>query len=362
MNILIFGAGAIGSYVGGHLAQRGHKVTLISRSGADRLNGQGLTIVKKSGDPIVVQPQAVRSIRQAVQEADEKRIEYDFLLMTMKSYDVPDALNEMAAFYTNPPDIVTLQNGINAEIPIVEQLGTNHVIPGSITTPVSFDASYNVVEEKANRGIALSGFDSKGYKQARQVAGIFQKSGISTSVIKSYESLKWSKALLNMIGNATSAILNRHPGTLYRSNAIYELEMRMLREALTVMHVLNIDVINLPGTPSKTLVQAMKWLPKSILKPLLTYQIQRGRGDKMPSFQIDLANGRTRNEVYFHNGAVARVGREMRVLTPVNAILTDVLLKIADETYAWKHFDGKPKALLDIVNSYIREQRKTRAR
>lgn len=362
MNFLIFGAGAIGSYVGGHLLRQGHQVTLISRSGADRLQTQGLTIFKKGGESFRTQPHAVRSIRQAAQEVETKGTHYDFMLMTMKSYDVQDALNEMAAFYPSPPPIITLQNGINAEIPIVDQVGEKLVVPGSITTPVSFDANYNIVEEKRNRGIALSTFSEKGVTRARQVTSIFQKAGISTHVIESYESLKWSKALLNMIGNATSAILNRHPGVLYKSQAIFELEMRMLREALTVMRVLNIEVLNLPGTPSKTLVQAMKWLPKSILKPLLTYQIQRGRGDKMPSFQIDLAAGKHKNEVYYHNGAVARVGKEMRVVTPVNAILTDVLLKIANETYAWKHYDGKPKALLDVVNGYIREQRAERGR
>ena len=356
MNILVFGAGAVGRYIGGHLAHAGHHVTLITRSGAERIRRQGLTIKKKRGD-LFVQPNASPSLRQAIQTADEEGRKYDLMLLTMKSYDVEGATNEIVAFYEQPPPIITLQNGINAERPLFEQFGNARVVPGSLTTPVSFDANFNVVEERANRGIGLSTFGSEGNKLSKQGQKLFKKAGIKTIMVKNYESLKWSKGLINMVGNATSAIINRRPSVLYRSNAIYKLEMRMLKEVLKIMNRLNIEVINLPGTPARTLKYGINSLSDRWLQPILTYQMKRGRGSKMPSFQIDLASGKENNEVFYHNGAVARIGREIGIATPVNAALNDILLDIATQKIDWDRFDGMPKELLTTVNRYIREAR-----
>lgn len=356
MNILVFGAGAVGRYIGGHLANAGQHVTLITRSGAARIKRQGLTIKKKRGD-LFVQPAASPSLRQALQTAAEEGIQYDLMLLTMKSYDVEGATNEIVAFSDQPPPIITLQNGINAERPLFEQFGGAHVVPGSLTTPVSFDANFNVIEERANRGIGLSTFGPEGVKLSKQGQKLFKKAGIKTIMVKNYESLKWSKGLINMVGNATSAIINRRPSILYRSTPIYKLEMRMLKEALKVMNRLDIEVINLPGTPARTLKFGLEKLSDRWLQPILTYQMKRGRGSKMPSFQIDLASGKENSEVYYHNGAVARVGREIGIATPVNAALNDILLDIAAQKIDWDRFDGQPKELLTTVNQYIREAR-----
>ena len=64
---------------------------------------------------------------------------------------------------------------------------------------------------------------------------LFQEAGITAVGLEEYESMKWSKALLNMVGNATSAILAMPPGDVYRDPSGYELEVRMLREILAVM-------------------------------------------------------------------------------------------------------------------------------
>ena len=356
MNILIFGAGAVGRYVGGYLASSDQQVMLVTRSGYNRIQQQGLTI-KKGSRALTSQPLVAPSLRQAMQVADENRFQYDFIIMAMKAYDVEGGVNEIAAFVDQPPPIITLQNGINAEIPVVDQVGQSQVVPGTLTTPVRFDPNYNVVEERSNRGIGLSSFDKKGAALAGQAATLFKRAGIKTTRIKSYESLKWSKALINMMGNATSAIVNRRPAVLYQSKGIYTLEMRMLNEVLNVIDRLGIEVVNLPGTRARRLQWAVRSLSDTWRQPLLTWQMRRGRGSKMPSFQIDLAAGKSNNEVFFHNGAVARIGAEIGVATPVNAALSDTLLQIAAQEVDWDRFDGKPKALLEVVNRYIREAR-----
>lgn len=359
MNILIFGAGAVGSYLGGYLAQAGNTVTLITRSGAERINESGLTVLlpnQRNANRILVHPTAFPSYRQAVNHSAENGITFDYILLTMKSYDVESAVNEIVAFSPDPPKIITMQNGIDAEAPVVEQFGVDAVTAGSLTTPVSFDESMSIVEERADRGVAFA--SPNGSREFQQVASIFKAAGLNTVGVSSYESLKWSKALVNMVGNATSAIVNRHPGKLYEYNPIYQIELRMLKEALAVMEKKKIKVINLPGSSSKRLKQALRWLPDALLQPVLTRQVSKGRGDKMPSFQIDLANDKGKSEVVYHNGAVARHGREAKIATPINWALNQILLDITNGQADWGQFNGRPKELALEVNRRIKAARK----
>ena len=78
----------------------------------------------------------------------------------------------------------------------------------------------------------------------------------------------------------------------------------------------------------------------------------RGRGDKMPSFAIDLAAGKKQSEVLYHNGAIAKAGRELGISTPVNTALTDILLKLARQELDWQSYSGNVKQLAADIKQY----------
>lgn len=347
MNILVFGAGAVGRYLGGYLAHAGHRVVLVTRSGADHINKNGLNIHRPNRPdegPILVKPEALPDFSGAMAYASDNEFTFDHILLAMKSYDVEAAVAEIAKMSIEVPHIITMQNGIDAEKPVVELVGKSGLTAGSLTTPVSFDAHGDIVEERANRGVAFASPD--GSDRYLQIVELFQSAGVEALGVSDYESLKWSKALVNMVGNATSAILDMPPGEIYQNRGTYQIEKRALLEAIVVMEAKGIEIINLPGSSSKTLAAVLKWLPDFILKPILTRQVSRGRGDKMPSFNLDLASGKLKSEVVFHNGAVAQHGGKMGVATPVNAALAELLTDIASGKWDWGEFKGRPDALV----------------
>jgi 2-dehydropantoate 2-reductase len=175
---------------------------------------------------------------------------------------------------------------------------------------------------------------------------------METKAYKDYESMKWSKVLLNIIANATSAILNRRPGLIYRSDPIFDLEIKMLKETLAVMKAAGHKVVDLPAVPATKLAFSVKRLPRALLKPGLSKLVADGRGDKMPSFHIDLTTGKGKSEVVYHNGAIAKAGKEHGVPTPVNAALTDILWKLTLEELDWREFNGRPQRLIEEVKRY----------
>lgn len=346
MKLLIYGAGAVGRYLGGMLSQAGNDVTMVVRpEGAALIQAEGLTIVDK-GTTTMTRPQIVTSLRQAVLN----NTSYDAFLLTMKAYSVNQTIDEMIAFAPTPPTLITLQNGIGIEEQFQQQFPQTTVIAGSVTTPLSLKTENEVVVEKSGRGVGVAHTQAKG--KIGPWKNLFQEAGIKTVSVKHYPSLKWSKLLLNMIGNASAAILNRHPGVVYQSEAMYAVELAALREALKVMGRLNVDVVNLPGAPAWWLAFAVENLPPNLLKPILTQLVIRGRGDKMPSFALDLTAGKKQSEVLYHNGAIAKAGRELGISTPVNTALTDILLKLARQELDWQSYSGNVKQLAADIKQY----------
>jgi 2-dehydropantoate 2-reductase len=112
-----------------------------------------------------------------------------------------------------------------------------------------------------------------------------------------------------------------HPG-------LYQIEIAQLREATAVMRALQIPTTNLPGVPTRLFSWAVNQLRPSLSQPFISRIAGTGRGQKMPSFHIDLHSRRGNSEVDYLNGAVVRFGQRAGVATPVNQWLNRMLLDI----------------------------------
>lgn len=342
MEIVVYGAGAIGGYLGGRLALAGHAVTLVTRpAAAEALNAGGLTIAQ-DGQTETAPVRAVGRLAEAFAGPPP-----DLIVLGMKAYDLAAAVAELAAVCPRPTKALTTQNGIGIEEIVAAPFGAERVLAGSITIPIRRLGPTSVAVERAGRGLALAPV-LPGHSVGDWV-GLFTAAGIRTGSLPDYRAMKWSKVFLNVMGNATSAILNRPPAELYRRDDIFDLEMRMLREILAVMKRLGLRIVNLPTASVRPLAATLAYAPRFLRRLVFTQVIVHGRGDKMPSFHIDLTGGKGRSEVIFHNGAVAAAGRACGVATPVNATLNDVLLRLTSDEAARAEFDGRPERLLAEV-------------
>ena len=347
MKILVYGAGAVGGYIGGRLSQAGHDVTFIVRQvSADAIQEQGLAIIE-ADKTVVVQPHLSTTIAQTFMALEEP---FDLIIMGMKAYDLAESINHLVAFCPNPPPILTLQNGIGVERPLIQQFGADKLIIGALTTPVSKMTNSQILVERTDRGLTIAPA-VKG-KNVKPWGKLLNDAAVPTNSLADYHAMKWSKAFLNIVGNATAAILNRPPGAIYKTDSLFGLEKRMLRETLAVMKAYNIKLIDLPGSPATKLASGVRLAPNFLLKPILTNIVAKGRGDKMPSFQIDLLAGRGKTEVIYHNGAIAKAGRARNIATPVNTALTNILVGLARKELDWRDFDGKPSKLLAEVKRF----------
>ncbi len=350
------GAGAIGMLVGGRLALAGHSVTLVARPAvAEHLRREGLRLVGGEGE------QVVRDLDIAPSVAEAAAASFDWLAVTVKAYDVPTVAEEIRAAFPTPPTVVTFQNGVGSEETVQRLLPAAPLAAASVTIPVSVPAVGHIeTRKKGGLGLAPVGRrtedggrkpESQGPQGGYAVAPALQAAGFVVRGYADYRAMKWSKLLGNMIGNASSAILDMPPGEIYADPRLFRLEVAALREAVAVMAAWRIPTVSLPGLQSHLLPPALRYLPLPVLQPILQRMVAGGRGGKMPSLHIDLAGGRGQSEVEVLNGAVAEWGERKGVPTPVNRALTDTLLGLTAGRLAWADFRHRPDRLLKLVPS-----------
>jgi len=327
-SFLILGAGAIGSYLGGTLAQNGHEVIFLEREkDITLLQNQGIIMDLEGKRMTISSLKYISSLDLALS------LKPDLIIVAVKTYHLDTILPELSRLRDNLPPLLCLQNGVESEKRLADALGSGLVIPGTVTSAVDCPSKGNITVRKT-RGMGVAG----SHPIAKDLVQIFLKSGIYCKFFPSPESMKWSKLVTNLLGNSSSAILNLSPAQIYSNPALYQIEMEQVREVLNVMEIQGIKIVNLPGVPVNILAALIKYLPDWLSQPLLSRMVGGGRGKKMPSFHIDLYSGRKQSEVNQLNGAVVRAGKKFHIPTPVNSFLTDTLLSLIDgeiplETY-----------------------------
>ncbi len=334
MRHLVFGAGAVGSFVGAQLALAGYPVTFFARGDtADRLRSRGLTLIEAGRQTVLPSPILLTDWGRI--HPDERP---DVIWLAVKAYDCASAAESLRRTFSDSPPVICLLNGIGNEAELASELGQGKVIPASLTTAVQ-RLEPGLIRIERRRGLALD----SAHPLTRRVAEEASQAGLAPRLYSDGQSMKWSKLLTNLVANATSAILGWAPRRVFEQPGLYRLEIEALRETVRVMQALGLRVVDLPGVPTALFSRAVFWLPR-LTAPLLRRAVVSGRGDKLPSFNYDI--GRGRSEVGWLNGAVAATSAQLGLRAPANSVLTDTLTSLVDGTTDPSALRGRPDVLL----------------
>ena len=348
LKILAFGAGAVGTYIGGSLALAGQELVFVEQpSAAAELRSRGLRLDltldrRRELHEANVFPAGAFVAAGSLDEA-LRYGPFDLALFALKSFDTADAIEGMRLFASRLPPVLCLSNGVDNEPALAQLLGHERVIPGTVTSAVARRAVGDIVLEKL-RGVGIASTHTLSGKLIQAANTAF----LNAQPYSNPLAMKWSKLLTNLIANPTSAILDMTAAEIFSDPRLYRLEVGVLRECLAVMAAQGIPVVDLPGTPVRALAFATR-LPPWLSKPFLSRAAGSGRGGKMPSFHIDLHSGRGKSEVQFLHGAVVRAGERFGVPTPINRVLTDTLVGLTSKRIPLEQFSHQPHRLLALL-------------
>ncbi len=314
MNVYIVGAGAVGTYLGELLAGIGNNVVYAPRS------------------------------LDAVEPVDA-----DLAIVAVKAYDTDGAIETLRRALRDPDaaTIVSPQNGVGNEEKLAAAFGPDPIVACALTVPVGRDRDGHVLAANEG-GIA---FAPVGAVSHNWLLAAFGSAGLSVKAASDYRALKWSKLALNVVANASCAILNVLPERLVHFSDMFTLEIRAIREVRAVMSKLGIVPIDLPRYPVRAL-QGIATLPSPLARVVLANRIAGARGRKAPSLLLDLRAGKNQSEVDVLNGAVARAADAAGVRAPVNAVYARVLDDIAHMPQLWAKYRERP----DVLETEVRAE------
>lgn len=223
MRYIIYGAGGIGSIMGGHLARTGHDVVLIGRPGhVDAINKQGLRLVTPL-ETYVLQIPAVTGPGQIDVTAD------DIICLCMKGQDTEPALRDLKSVTDNVP-VFCFQNGVrNEEIAaqyypdvygVMVRVGAVYTNDGEVTARREPPGWYIIGRYPAGKDSLVDA-----------VAGGLREAGYLVRTSADVMPYKWGKLMANL-GNAIDAITGSDWGSqrsLYR--AVFEEARTILEKA-----------------------------------------------------------------------------------------------------------------------------------
>jgi 2-dehydropantoate 2-reductase len=185
MKILILGAGGIGGYFGGRLAEAGADVTfLVREKRREQLRTEGLRIESQYGN-------ATLSVNAKLQSEIEPG--HDLVVVTCKAYDLPSAIDTIAPAVTSSTAILPLLNGI-AHVDILNRrFGRERVLGG--TAKIQVTLTPEGIVRQLNDWQTITFGEQDGSESSRVVAlkALLSKTGVEVKLSRDILRDLWLK-------------------------------------------------------------------------------------------------------------------------------------------------------------------------
>jgi 2-dehydropantoate 2-reductase len=185
MRIVTLGAGAIGGYFGGRLAQSGADVTFLVRPPRkERLVAEGLRIESVYGDATVPAKACTR---------DEIAAPADVVLLTCKAYDLPGAIETIRPAVGSGTAVLPLLNGL-AHIDLLNrEFGRERVLGGLAKIAVTLTSDGVVKHLNDWRYITLGEQTGEMSDRVLSLESALDRAGIIASAVPDIVQKMWEK-------------------------------------------------------------------------------------------------------------------------------------------------------------------------
>jgi len=302
MRVAVYGAGGVGGYFGARLAQAGVDVALLARGEhLQAIRNQGLRVESGAGD-VTVFPTTATDTASEVGPID-------VVLLGVKSWQVPAAAEAMRPLIGPETFVVPLQNGVDAAQQLSEVLGAQHVV-GGLCALSSWIAAPGVIQHGGtNARIVFGELDRENSERTERLRELFAPAvGVTAVVAPDINAALWDKFVFIAPWSGVGAITRAPMGVIRAIPESYGLLVQAVDEAVAVAAASGVSLEE--NVTEETLARYAQ------LPAQLTASMQR-----------DIASGRP-SELHDQNGAIVRIGEDVRVPTPVHSFIYHSLIPV----------------------------------
>lgn len=302
LRIVVFGAGAVGGYFGGRLAEAGEDVSFIARGEhLQAMLRDGLRIDSIEGDARLAE------IRATDDPASIGPV--DVVLVATKAWQVPAAAAAIRPLVGEGTIVIGLQNGVEAASQLAAELGPEHVAGGSCAIVSMIAEPGRIRHVGASPRIVFGDLEGKHNETLERLHHAFVRAhGVRAVLADDIHVEIWRKFLFIAPVSGVGAVARAPLGicrTVPETRA-------MIREAMDeILRLARAHDVALPDDATSTALSFLDGLP----------------AEATASMQRDLMEGRP-SELESQNGAVVRIGEAKGVATPTHRHIHAALLPL----------------------------------
>ncbi|OLD14811.1 MAG: hypothetical protein AUI97_00845 [Crenarchaeota archaeon 13_1_40CM_3_52_17] len=307
MRFSIVGAGAIGCLFGARLMMASHEVTLVHR---DPIVVRAL---KKNGIRLQDLDGTLTKVRVAIRKGPTRLPGTEVLIVAVKAYDTRAVAASYRGMIHPETIVVSLQNGLG-NVETLRSGFRNEILAASTTEgALSLGQGYVV---HTGRGVTLIG-DARGASSdaSSRVKMAFDRAGLKAETRSNIHGVLWTKAIVNAAINPLSSLTRLSNGAIIKNRGIRDIAHSAMNEGISVSHAMHIKLVGDPRKLWQRILSSTRANKSSMLQ-----DIERGK----------------MSEIRQLNGAILSYGRKTRVKTPVNGILTKLVLGLEESSKTTK--------------------------
>ena len=299
MNILVFGAGAVGSLLGGLVARMGHNVSLVGRAAhLDIVERQGLHITGLWGEYRI----RTFDVYRAVSEIPETKRDFDLILCTVKAFDTEAAVEAFAPLVGPRTAVLSFQNGLGNVEAITRRIHPDRFLAGRIITGVELEPGTVRVTVSADDLVVGALEGAKPVLRPEDAVRLLKLARIPARAVPDILTHIWSKAIYNCALNGLCSARQIPYGRILETEEGRKALEAVVNECYAVASKKGI-ALNPPDAAGYYRLLVDKLIPVT--------------ATHYPSMLRDLQRSKP-TEIDALNGAIARMGKEFGVSTPQN--------------------------------------------
>jgi len=295
MNIVILGAGAIGSLFGALLSKKNNVILIGRNSHIQAIGKKGLDIEDKTQMNVKILSE---------KSVDKVTFLPDLLILTVKSYDTYSAISQAKQLIDDNTVLLSLQNGLD-NIDKIEKIVDRRQLIAGVTTHGAFFSEPGVVKHTGKGQTILGELNGRKTKRITSIVDAFNKAGIGTIASKDIVREIWIKAIVNSSINPLTTFYSCKNGYLLENPILEKVVEKVCRESTNIANAYGINLSY-----------------ENMIKK--TKEVIRNTSDNYSSMLQSFKKGK-KTEIDSINGKLADVGKKQDIDTTMNEILTYIV-------------------------------------
>ena len=245
MKILIVGAGSTGGYFGARLTQAGRDVTFLVRPArATVLREGGLQVLSPLGNFAVVPTLALAG------EIDKP---FDIVLVTVKAFGLPAAIEDFAPAVGPETMILPVLNGMKHIDDLQSRFGPERVVGGVCRVSTTLDAQGRIVHLAPLHELVYGELDGRSTARIEALHAFMSDAGFDAHLSSHIAQDLWNKWILLATLGGICTLARGNIGEIVASDSGVDLARAFLAEAAAVATAAGFA----PGAPALAFIDGV---------------------------------------------------------------------------------------------------------